>query len=154
MVRELLGLSFYEQGQWHEAASELLAYRRLTNRLDQNHIIAECYRALTRPERALEICREVSPADVPVETWAEVTMVAAGAHADKGEVQEALKWLSRADLDPRSVESYHLKLWYVRSDLLEKAGRKADAQKGWERIAAEAPDYFDVDDRLKAGAGT
>ncbi|MGH2771355.1 MAG: tetratricopeptide repeat protein, partial [Actinomycetota bacterium] len=59
-VRELLGLAAYRAGRWKEALGELLAYRRLTGQLDQNHLIADCYRAQGRPERALEVCDEVS----------------------------------------------------------------------------------------------
>lgn len=149
LVREFLGLCLYRQERWQEAARELLTFRRFTGSLDQNHVIADCYRALNRPERALEICHEVSRDQVSAETWAEICIVAAGAHADRGELSEALNSLSRVGPNPKSIEPYHLKLWYVQADLLERTGRAGDAQKLWELIASVDPDYFDVASRLR-----
>ncbi|MGH2810142.1 MAG: hypothetical protein ACRDIA_04585, partial [Actinomycetota bacterium] len=115
LTRELLGLAYYRDEKWHEAARELLTYRRLTGSLDENHVIADCYRALGRPDRALEIVEEVKQADVDPEIWAELAIVAAGALADKGERQRALVHLLKADLRPRSVQEYHLRLWDVQA---------------------------------------
>jgi tetratricopeptide (TPR) repeat protein len=148
MVRELLGLAFYREGRYREALAELLAFRRITGSLEQNHVIADCYRALGRPERALEICGEVTADRVPPEVWAEVLIVAASTLADRGELDGALATLARADLDPEEVKPHHLRLWYVRSDLLERAGFTSEARAGWERILAEDPDFFDAAERL------
>lgn len=150
-VRELLGLSHYHAGRWQEASRELLTFRRMTASVAQNHVIADCYRALGRPEKALEMCGEVSRKDVDSSTWAEVVIVGAGAFADKKDLVKALAYMSRGDLEPRSVEPHHLRLWYVRADLLEKAGKKDEARQVWERIAAEDPEFFDVNERLRAG---
>jgi tetratricopeptide (TPR) repeat protein len=147
-IRELLGLSYYRMGRWRDALREMLAYRRLTGRVDENHVIADCYRALQRPEKALEAIDEVAPKDVEPEVWAEVAIVAASTLAEFGEIDRALARLARADLNPIQVEPYHLRLWYVRSDLLERAGRNREARAGWERIAAEDPAFFDVEERL------
>lgn len=149
-VRELLGLCLYRAGGWQQAVQELLAFRRMTGSLEENYVIADAYRALGRPDRALELIGEVPRRQVPPDVWAEVMIVAAGALADKGELEQALMRLSRADLEPRSIEPYHLRLWYVRSDLLERSGRHAEARAGWERIAAEDPDFYDVMERLSA----
>ena len=148
-VRELLGLAYYHSGRWQEAARELLAYRRMTRSLEQNHVIADCYRALGRPERALEVCDEVAKRDVEPEIWAEVSVVAASALADQRKFDSAIARLARADMEPKSVEPYHLRLWYVRADILEKLGKDAAAHEQWERILDEDPDFFDVADRIK-----
>lgn len=150
-VRELLGLSYYRSGRWQDAARELLTFRRLTVSQEQNHVIADCYRALGRPDRSLEICDEVTKDQVEPEIWSEITIVAASALADKGELSEALARLGRADLQPKSVEPRHLRLWYVRADLLERSGRSSEAKRVWESIYAEDPDFFDVSDRLETG---
>lgn len=148
MVRELLGLALYREGRYREALAELLAFRRITGSLEQNHVIADCYRALGRPGRALEVCGEVTPALVSPQVWAEVLIVAASTHADGGELDEALATLVRADMDPGEVGQHHLRLWYVRADLLERAGRRAEAREVWERIVAEDPEFFDAAERL------
>ena len=147
-IRELLGLSLYQTQRWQDAARELLTYRRLTNSHDQNHVIADCYRALERPERAIEICSETPKDEVAEDVWSEVVIVAASAFADKGDLTRALAELNRADLEPRSVQPHHLRLWYVKADLLERSGKRKAARDLWERIHAEDADYFDVADRL------
>ncbi|MCA1839987.1 MAG: tetratricopeptide repeat protein [Actinomycetota bacterium] len=148
-IRELLGLSYYQTERWQDAARELLTYRRLTNRNDQNHVIADCYRALERPDRAIEICSEVVRQEVSEDVWAEVVIVAASAFADKGDLSRALSEMNKADLETNSVQAHNLRLWYVRADLLERAGKKAQAHELWERVYADDPRYFDVADRLK-----
>jgi tetratricopeptide (TPR) repeat protein len=148
---ELLGLALYHAGRWKEALRELLAFRRMTGSLEQNHVIADCYRALGRSDRALEVLSEVPPDSTPPDVWAETMIVAAGALADKGDIERALAALSRTDLNPQSVEPYHLRLWYVQSDLLERAGRLSEAVEGWRSIVAEDPEFFDAAERLSAG---
>jgi tetratricopeptide (TPR) repeat protein len=150
---ELLGLAYYHQGMWKEALRELLNYRRLTSALDQNHVIADCYRAQGRPDRAIEICAEVKPENASPETWAETVIVAAGALADKEDIRGALAMLSRADMGGDSIEPYHLRLWYVMADLLERAGRRREATELWRRIVAEDPDFFDAEQRLNQTQG-
>jgi len=149
-VRELLGLTYYHLERWQESARELLTFKRLTNSVEENHVIADCYRALGRPERAKELCNEVLRSQVTLETWAELAMVRAGAHADLGEFDEGLASLARVKLKSGSIEDLHLKLWYVESDLLEKAGKTQAARKLWEKIAEADPDFFDVKDRLSS----
>ncbi|MGH9194828.1 MAG: tetratricopeptide repeat protein, partial [Acidimicrobiia bacterium] len=146
-----LGLALYYGDSWHEASRELLTYRRLTGRKDQNHVIADCYRAVGRYDKAIEICREVSPKDVEPEVWAEVVIVAASSFADKGDVNRALAETARADLEPKRVEEHTLRVWYVRADLLERAGERAQAKKMWERIYAEDPDFYDVASKIGRG---
>src|SRR6266496_3832125 len=57
-VREVLGLAYYEADRWREALRELQAYRRMTGRADQNHLIADAYRALGSPEKAVPLAEE------------------------------------------------------------------------------------------------
>lgn len=149
-VRETLGLAYYHAERWQEAARELLAARRMTGSSAQNHVIADAYRALGRPERALEICDEVRRDEVDPEIWAEVTIVAASALADQGKLEQALARLTRAELEPKAVEPRHLRLWYVKADLLERMGRRAEAKREWDRIMAEDPAFFDVAERVRS----
>ncbi len=148
-IRELLGLSYYQMGRWQEAARELLTFRRLSGSFEEHHVIADCYRALEKPDRALEICAEVPPGTLSAELQAELAIVAAGALADKGMIERALSHIATADVEPRTIEPYHLRIWYMRADLFEKAGDTQRARSLWDRIYAEDPDYFDVSDRVK-----
>lgn len=147
-VRELHGVALYHAGDYKSASQELLAFRRLTGSVAQNHVIGDCYRALGRPDKAQEVTSEVTRKKVSPEVWTEVLIVAASAAADKGDLERALKHLNRGESDPQQVSPHHLRLWYVRADILERAGRKAEAARLWERIFAEDPDFFDVAERI------
>ena len=57
-VREVLGLALYGQERWQEALTELKAYRRISGRADQNHVMADCLRALGRPAEAVPLADE------------------------------------------------------------------------------------------------
>lgn len=151
-IRELLGLSAYHSEHWQEAARELLTFRRLTGSLDHHHVIADCYRALGRPERAIEICDEVAKRAVNEETWTEVVIVAASALADRGDIPAGLARLNRAELRPHSVGHHHLRLWYVKADLLERSGEVREAREWWERIVSVDADFFDASRRLKTSS--
>jgi tetratricopeptide (TPR) repeat protein len=148
LVIELLGLALYHSGQWKEALSELLTFRRLTASLEHNHVIADLYRALERPDRALETTAEVSQSDVTPETWVETMIVAAGALADKGDLNRAITMLARADPGNGPVQPYFLRHWYARADLLERAGRRDEARNLWRKIVAADPEFFDAEERL------
>lgn len=148
-IRELLGLALYHSGDFKEALRELQAFKRMSGSLEQNHLIADSYRAVGRPEKAIEVTGEVHPKDVSEEVWTELLIVAASTLADGGDFERALSYISRGEFQPKEVQPHHLRLWYVRAELLEKAGKETQAKALWERIAREEPDFFDVSDRLE-----
>src|SRR5436190_7453868 len=76
-IREILALAFYGSGRWREALREMQAYRRMSGRLDENHVIADCYRALGRADRAVEEAEAGLHAEVPEEVRAECAVVGA-----------------------------------------------------------------------------
>ena len=94
----MLGLALYGQERWHEALTELKAYRRMSGRADQNHVIADCLRAVGKPAEAVPLAEEALHAKVSNEAKAEAVIVAASALADQGRFAEALAFLgSRQD---------------------------------------------------------
>ena len=58
-VREVLGLALYGLGRWQDALTELKAYKRISGRSDQNHLIADSLRGLGRPQEAVLLAEEV-----------------------------------------------------------------------------------------------
>jgi tetratricopeptide (TPR) repeat protein len=147
-VREVLGLALYGQGRWQEAVTELKAYRRFSGRADQNHVIADCLRALGKPQDAVPLAEETLRSKVPNEVKAEVVVVAASALADQGRYAEALAFLGRAKTRGDVSEPYTLRLWYVRGDILAKAGRRDEAEAEFRKIMRHDPSAFDVAERL------
>jgi tetratricopeptide (TPR) repeat protein len=147
-VREVMGLAYYAAGRWREAVAELKAYRRITGRADQNHIIADSLRGLGRAEEAIPLAEEELAARVSTEAKAEAVVVAASALGDLGRFTEALAFLGRARTRDDVAEPYTLRLWYVRGDILERAGRRAEAATEFRRIVRHDPGAFDAAERL------
>ena len=148
-IREVLGLSLYGQGRWQEAMTELKAYRRMTERADQNHIMADCLRGLGRPADAIPLIEEELRAKgVPNEAKAEAVIVAASALADQKRYAEALAFLGRARTREDVAEDYTLRLWYVRGDILARAGRNDEAAIEFEKVMRHDVGAFDAAERL------
>ena len=147
-VREVLGLGLYGQGRWQEALTELKVYRRVSGRADQNHIMADCLRGLGRPAEAVPLTEEELRSKVPNEAKAEAVIVGASALADQGRFAEALAFLGRARTREDVSEPYTLRLWYVKGDILARAGRRGEAATEFRRIMRHDPAAFDVAERL------
>jgi tetratricopeptide (TPR) repeat protein len=148
-IREVLGLALYGQQRWQEALTELKTYRRMTEGADQNHIIADCLRGLGRPEDAIPLVEEELRAKgVPNEAKAEAVIVAASALADQGRYAEALAFLGRARTRDDVAEDYTLRLWYVKGDILARAGRPGEAAAEFRRVMRHDVGAFDAAERL------
>jgi tetratricopeptide (TPR) repeat protein len=148
-VREVLGMALYGQERWEEALQELKAYKRMSRRVDQNHLIADCLRALGRPAEAVPLAEEeLRMAGVPHEAKAEAVIVAAAALADLDRHAEALAFLRRARTRDDVAEPYTLRLWYVTGDVLARLGRRAEAAEQFRKVVRHDPAAFDAAERL------
>ena len=150
-VREVLGLAFYGLERWQDALTELKAYKRISGRSDQNHLIADCLRGLGRPQEAVPLAEEVlRTKGVPNEAKAEAVIVAASALADQARYAEALAFLGRARTREDVAEDYTLRLWYVKGDILERAGRRREAAAEFRKIMRHDAGAYDAAERLAA----
>ena len=146
-VRELLGLAYYRAEEWKDAARELSAFRRLSGSTEQNPVIADCYRAMKKPERAVELCDEIDERAVDPAVAYEGRIVAAGALADMGRIDDAIARLEALELRPATAREHHLRTWYVLADLLERKGRFTQAREWFEAITGADPDLTDASER-------
>lgn len=147
-VREVLGLGYYGQERFREALSEMQAYRRISGRADQNHIIADAHRALGRPDKAAELAEEAVRAKIPDESKAEAVVVGASALSDMGRTDQALALLHRFPTHSDLGRPFDLRVWYVTGDILAKAGRKDEAAKEFRKIVRHDSGAFDAAERL------
>lgn len=148
-ARELLGLAYYRVGKWNEAAKELAAFRRLSGSTEQNPVLADTYRALRRPDKALEYCKEIDRKAVDESVYFEGAIVGAGAFADMGKVDEAIALLERLELNPGNAQEHHLRAWYALADLLERKGRFTQARDLFQAVAAADVDLTDASERVR-----
>jgi tetratricopeptide (TPR) repeat protein len=148
-VREVLGMALYRQRRWREAVTELQAYRRMTGRADQNHLIADAERGLGRPERAVPLAEEALAArGVPIEARAESVIVAASALADMGRFDQALGLLRRIKTKDEVARPEVIRVWYVIADILQRAGRPKEAAEQFRKIMRHDPGAYDVAERI------
>jgi tetratricopeptide (TPR) repeat protein len=141
-------MALYRAERFRDALRELQAYRRITGRLDQNHLIADCYRALGTPEKAVDPALEALRARLPDDVRAEAAIVGASALADLGRFTEALSMLRSTPTSERLSRDFDLRVWYVSGDILERAGRRAEAAEEFRRIVRHDPGAFDAAERL------
>lgn len=146
-AREFLGIALYEAERYKEAATELAAFRRLSGSTEQNPLLADCYRALGKPEKAVEICSEIDVKRVGPAVSYEGAIVAAGALADMGRLDAAIAQLERLDLEPATAEEHHIRAWYALGSLLEQKGRFTQARSWFSAAASADPDLTDAAER-------
>ncbi|MBA2529024.1 MAG: tetratricopeptide repeat protein [Euzebyales bacterium] len=149
-VREAYGVALYAAGDYAAAASELLAYRRLSGRADQNHLLADCARAAGRSQKSDAYVEEMITAGVDAERVAEGLIVLAGDRADHDDLTAALQQLERAGLRPVKVEPWHPRVWYLAADLYERMGQLGQARDYLEAVVAVDADFGDASQRLRA----
>lgn len=135
VVREACGEAAYAAGEYAEALSELRAARRMSGLADYLPVMADCERALGRPERALALAQEPAVANLDESGRAEMTIVEAGARRDLGQLDAALGTLEAAPLRSRSRAEWVARLRYAYADTLLAAGRRDDALAWFHRTA-------------------
>jgi tetratricopeptide (TPR) repeat protein len=143
-VREALGLAQYQVGAWQAAIAELRTYHRLSGRQTHLAVLADCERALGRPERAVDLYRTSKGASVDSAEAVELLIVAAGARADMGQHDAAVAMLQVRELGAAADEPWTARLRYAYADALLAAGRAQDA-RDWFARAADADDDLTTD---------
>lgn len=135
-VREAVGLAAYAAGEWSEALGELRAARRITGRAEHLAVLADCERALGRPERALAVADDPSVPDLDQEARVELAIVVSGARRDLGQADAAVLLLEGPAGRIRPTRPEACRLWYALADALLDAGRPEDA-RSWFAAAAD-----------------
>lgn len=148
-VREATGLAAYHADEWSEALTELRAARRLSGRPVHLAVMADCERALGRPDRALDLTRGAEAAALSRAEAVELRIVGAGARRDLGQLEAAVVALQGPDLDSGSPEPWVARLRYAHADNLLAAGREQDAMR-WFLAAADADDEEETDAAARA----
>ena len=149
LVREAVGVVAYHAGDYAEAARELRAYRRMSGDEGYRAVLADCERALGRPEVALRLVREALAEKPDAEETVELRLVEAGARQDLDELPAARLVLEGAlggSPRPDSVDLADpavLRLSTAYADLLEAAGADTLAEDWQAAVAAHTPEEVD-----------
>lgn len=147
IVREAAAETAYAAGHYDVALSEFRALRRMTGGVDYLPVMADCERALGRPQAALKLAREAGQCELDPALSAEMTIVAAGARRDLGQQAEALRMLQQAvagagaakpPQPPPEQRQAEARLRYAYADALLANGDPAQARRWF--VAASALD--------------
>ncbi|WP_346623482.1 hypothetical protein [Blastococcus montanus] len=151
VVREAVGVAAYHAGDYAEAAREIRAYRRMSGDHGYRAVLADCERALGRPEVALRLVAEALAESPDAEEVVELRMVEAGARRDLGE-DAAARLVLEAALggrpDPSRLDVHdhgQLRLAAAYSDLLRAQGEDERADQWLAAVAAVDPELAGED---------
>ena len=150
-IREAYGVALYLQERFAAALTELQAYRRFTDRVDQNHLIADCLRALGRDLDQIAEAAEalVQDTQAPEDRRAEAAIVWAAAVADAGDLPAGRSIVRRFLERQRSGDAEHdLRARYLAADLAERDGDDDELIRQLESIVAVDNGFLDADERL------
>lgn len=150
IAREALAETAYAAGHYEVALAEFRALRRMTGSPDYLAVLADCERALGRPDAALRLVREGEAAVTDPALLIELRIVQAGARADLGQRAEALRLLADQIESPRGVvpRPSQARLRYAYAALLMEQG-DTEAAENWFTAAARIdPEGTDALDRL------
>ena len=149
VVRLAAGLAAYAAQEWAEALSELRAARRITGRPEHLAVMADCERALGRPERALAYGDDPEVPSLSQDERVELVIVLAGARRDMGQLDAAVLALQTPARATTAKRPWAVRLWYAFADALLAAGREAEAREWFGRTAElDGDGQTDAADRL------
>lgn len=156
VVREAVGITAYHAEEWAEALAELRAARRMAGGPGLVAVMADCERALGRPERAIELARSPEAGRLDAAEATELRIVVAGARRDLGQLDSAIVSLQTDELDAGGTGSSYARLTYAYADALAESGRTDDAVRWFLTCAqADTDGDTDVEERLaELGADT
>ncbi|MGH3715882.1 MAG: Replicase polyprotein 1ab [Micromonosporaceae bacterium] len=139
-VREAVGIAAYHAGEWKLAISELRAYQRISGRQSHLALIADCERALGRPERAVDLYRAVDARQLDRAELTELLIVASGARRDLGQQDAALAMLQVPALRTDPAPPWVARLRYAFADQLLALGREGEAREWFQRAVDADPE--------------
>lgn len=135
VVRETCAIAAYQAGDWSAALAEFRAARRLTGRRSYLPLMADCERALGRPDRALELVTGPEARAADPQTRIELRIVESGIRRDQGLAGAAVVALQVPELTDGRTRPEHARLYYAYADALLDAGREDEAREWFGRAA-------------------
>src|SRR5699024_1308688 len=148
-VREAVGETAYAAGEYWQALSELRAARRMNGAQAYAAVIADCERALGRPERAVRMHTGQLRQALGQAERIELAIVVAGARRDMGQLDAGLQRLEREEPQSKSRGAWLARLRYAYADMLAAAGREREAIEWFHRtVAVDGNRDTDAEERI------
>ncbi|QGF24856.1 hypothetical protein [Raineyella fluvialis] len=146
LVREAVAETAYAAEDFAVALTEYRALRRLSGDSAYLPVMADCERALGRPEEALRLVREAKLVDMTQRSKVELVIIEAGAREDLGQAKEGMRvlrtFLGRLSKDiPHEA---HARLAYAYAAMLLRHDQPDEARE-WFMIADELDTARELD---------
>ena len=149
IVREASGEAAYAAGNFKDALAEFKAARRMGASPIYLPMMADCERALGRPERAVALAKDPSVVDLDEAGQIEMRIVESGARRDLGDPAAAVRSLESRELRSNSRAAWSARLRYAYADALLANGQPDEAREWFERAAGvDSEGYTDAAERL------
>jgi len=149
VVREASGETAYAAGNFKDALSELKAARRLGGEALYLPMMADCERALGRPDRALALAKDPAVQTLDDAGQIEMRIVESGARRDLGQTSAAVRTLEGRELRSRTRDDWSARLRYAYAEALLADGQRDAAREWFERAAGvDVSEVTDAADRV------
>ena len=140
IIREAVGVTAYRAEDYKLALSELRTARRISGRPDSLAMIADCERALGRPEKSVECGNEKDLHKMDRADYHELMLVIAGARLDLGQKDAGLVLAKIPEFITGKPPSSVARLRFVYAKTLKDLGREEEAQKWFKKTIELDPD--------------
>ncbi len=149
MIREACAETAYAAGKFTEALAEFRAAKRMNGQGYSTPMMADCERALGRPEKAIKMDTPDVRMKLDEAGKIELSIVVAGARRDLGQAEAAVQLLETEPLHTKSRAEWVARLRYAYADALLAAGRKDEAIEWFHRaVAVDGDNLTDAVERL------
>ena len=149
VLREVAAEAAYQAGEYASALNDYRALRRMTGNDNFLPVIADCERALGRPQAALRLIREGQAADLNPSQQVELVLVQAGARCDLGQRDEAVRVLRDAVKNLTASTEATARLHYAYAETLLEDGDTAGARTWFASAQKHDPaNFLDSQDRI------
>ena len=142
LVREAVGVAAYRCQDFKFALSELKAARRISGKPDTLSLIADCERALNRPEKAIEILNEKDINQMDRVDYHELMITIVGARKDLGQKDAGLALAKIKEFNSSDVSESVAKMRFVYAQTLLDLGRTEEAKIWFEKTLKSDPENF------------
>lgn len=140
IVREAVGVAAYRCQDFKFALSELKAARRISGKPDTLSLIADCERALNRPQKAIEILNEKDVEKMDRSDYHELMITIAGARKDLGQLDAGLALAKIKEFNSNEISESIANMRFVYAQTLLELGRIDEAKVWFEKTLISDPD--------------
>lgn len=149
VLREVAAEAAYQVGEYASALNDYRALRRMTGNDNFLPVMADCERALGRPQAALRLIREGQQTDLSPAQQVELVLVQAGARRDLDQKAEAVRLLRDAVKNLKAPTEATARLHYAYAEILLEDGDTAGARKWFVSAQSHDPaNFLDCQDRI------